>query len=120
MLSITENAAEQLRSLLAEKSAPDGHGLRLSVERGGCAGLQYGMEMGARHEGDETANRDGVSVFVAADSVDHIDGCTLDHIDDLAGAGFKIVNPRAIRSCGCGTSFEAPDAAESEAAPALA
>ncbi len=115
MLSITDNAAEQLRSLLAEKSAPAGHGLRLSVERGGCAGLQYGMEMGERHEGDEVSTRAGVSVFVASDSADHLDGCTLDHIDDLAGAGFKIVNPRAIRSCGCGTSFEAPTAATAAA-----
>ncbi len=115
MLHITENAAEQLRSLLAEKSAPAGHGLRLSVERGGCAGLQYGMEMGERQDGDEISTRDGISVFVASDSTDHLDGCTLDHIDDLAGAGFKIVNPRAIRSCGCGTSFEAADAAPANA-----
>ncbi len=115
MLHITDAAAQQLRALLEEKSLPAGHGLRLSVERGGCAGLQYGMEMSEPHEGDECNTHEGVSVYVAADSTEHLDGCTLDHIDDLAGAGFKIVNPRAIRSCGCGTSFEPADAAPAHA-----
>lgn len=115
MLHITEAAAQQLRALLEEKSLPAGHGLRLSIERGGCAGLQYGMEMSEPHEGDERNTRDEISVYVAADSTDQLDGCTLDHIDDLAGAGFKIINPRAIRSCGCGTSFEPADGARAHA-----
>lgn len=106
MLHITERAAEQLRSLTAERSLADTQALRLSVERGGCAGLQYGMEVGDLRDGDEVCSAFGAKVFVDASGRDHLDGCTLDYHDDLAGAGFRIVNPRAVRSCGCGTSFE--------------
>ena len=106
MLHISENAAEQLRSLAAERSLASTQGLRLSVEKGGCAGLQYGMEVGERREGDELCEENNAHVFVDAASSEYLDGCTLDYTDDLAGAGFRIVNPRAARSCGCGTSFE--------------
>ncbi len=106
MLHITESAAEQLRSLAAERALPAPQALRLSVERGGCAGLQYDMTLGEKHEGDETFEAHGARVFVDSSSRDHFDGCTLDYVDDLAGAGFRVVNPRAVRHCGCGTSFE--------------
>lgn len=106
MLHITESAAEQLRSLLADRGLSGDHGLRLSVHKGGCAGLEYGMEIGDRAEGDEVCGASDAHVFVADDSRDYLDGCTLDYADDLAGAGFRIKNPRAARSCGCGTSFE--------------
>ena len=106
MLHITESAAEQLRSLAAERSLAGTQGLRLSVEKGGCAGLQYGMEIGDRLEGDETCEAHGAHVFVDGESREYLEGCTLDFTDDLTGAGFRIINPRAARSCGCGTSFE--------------
>lgn len=106
MLHITESAAEQLRSLAAERSLADTQALRLSVDRGGCAGLQYGMEFGEKQEGDEICEEHEARVFVDGGSLEHLDGCTLDYADDLTGAGFRIVNPRAARSCGCGTSFE--------------
>lgn len=106
MLHITESAAEQLRSLATEKSLGDTQALRLSVDRGGCAGLQYGMEFSEQHEGDEISEAHGARVFVDHESLSHLDGCTLDYTDDLTGAGFRIINPRAVRSCGCGTSFE--------------
>jgi iron-sulfur cluster assembly protein len=106
MLHITESAAEQLRSLAAERALAGTQGLRLSVDKGGCAGLQYGMEIGERHEGDEICEAHGAHVFVDPNSREYLDGCTLDYTDDLTGAGFRIVNPRAARSCGCGTSFE--------------
>jgi iron-sulfur cluster assembly protein len=106
MLHITESAAEQLRSLADERGLAETQGLRLSVEKGGCAGLQYGMEIGECREGDDVCEAHGARVFVDGGSREHLDGCTLDYTDDLAGAGFRIVNPRAVRSCGCGTSFE--------------
>jgi len=106
MLHITESAAEQLRSLAAERGLDATQALRLSVEKGGCAGLQYGMAIGGRHEGDEVCEEHDARVFVDGASLEYLDGCTLDYSDDLAGAGFRIVNPRAARSCGCGTSFE--------------
>ena len=106
MLHITESAAEQLRSLAAERAPGAAQGLRLAVERGGCAGLQYSMEIGERREGDDVCEEHGAQVFVDGGSREHLDDCTLDFTDDLTGAGFRIVNPRAARSCGCGTSFE--------------
>lgn len=101
---MTENAAKAILDLAREKAAPGG--LRLSVEKGGCAGLQYAMEFASPREGDETAACLGAEVHVAADSTALLEGCTLDYEDGLSGAGFRIINPRAARSCGCGTSFE--------------
>lgn len=103
MIEITEAAAKHLKELALEKEAP---GLRLSVEKGGCAGLQYAMNLGGPQEGDEVAERDGAIVSVDPESLSHLTGCTLDYSDDLTGAGFRIINPKAARSCGCGTSFE--------------
>jgi len=104
VITLTENAAKAILDLTRGKSVPGG--LRISVEKGGCAGLQYAMELGAPGEGDETAACFGAEVYVAADSTALLDGCTLDYDDGLAGAGFRIINPKAARSCGCGTSFE--------------
>jgi len=106
MLHITENAAEQLRSLAVEQSLGGTRGLRLSIEKGGCAGLQYGMEIGERRDGDEICEEHDAHVFVDGGSRDYLEGCTLDYTNDLTGTGFRIINPRAARSCGCGTSFE--------------
>jgi iron-sulfur cluster assembly protein len=106
MLHITESAAEQLRSLAAERALADTQALRLSVDKGGCAGLQYGMAFGEKQPDDEVCEAHDARVFVDGGSREFLDGCTLDYTDDLTGAGFRIVNPRAARSCGCGTSFE--------------
>lgn len=101
---MTDSAARAILDLLREKSASGG--LRLSIEKGGCAGLQYAMELGLSAAGDEVASHLGAEVFVDAASSALLDGCTLDFEDGLTGAGFRIINPRAARSCGCGTSFE--------------
>jgi len=107
MIEVTDSAAMHLRELVASKGeAPDVTGLRLFVERGGCAGMQYAMKVSAAEEGDETIEKQGALVFVAADSREFLEGCRLDYVDALNDAGFKIDNPNAARSCGCGTSFE--------------
>ncbi len=106
MIHITQTAALQLRSLLKEKEAGPNQGLRLAVERGGCAGMQYQMELGTRGDTDEVFGEPGASVVVDAESLAFLDESTLDYVDELTGSGFKIINPRASRSCGCGTSFE--------------
>ncbi|MDB4618216.1 MAG: HesB/IscA family protein [Akkermansiaceae bacterium] len=106
MITVTEKAKSELKALLESKNAPDGSGLRLSVERGGCAGLAYAMKIAQSEEGDEMINLDGTRFIVAADSFDFLRGCTVDFTDDLSDRGFKIFNPNASRSCGCGTSFE--------------
>ncbi len=106
MLTITENAVQHLQSLLAEQAGATGKGLRIYVEAGGCAGMQYGMTIDHRKEGDTAIERDGVSVLIDEFSAKYLGGATIDYADDLAGAGFRIQNPNAARSCGCGTSFE--------------
>lgn len=106
MLHITQIAALQLRSLLTEKEAGPDQGLRLAVERGGCAGMQYNMGIGTRGEKDEIFGEPGACVLIDDESMEFITGSTLDYVDELTGSGFKIINPRAARSCGCGTSFE--------------
>lgn len=103
MIHITEQAAKHLRELASEKGSP---GLRLAVERGGCAGLQYAMSLGGPQSGDEVTERDGAVVAVDPESVGHLEGCTIDYTDGLTGSGFRVINPQASRSCGCGTSFE--------------
>ncbi|HWB60643.1 MAG TPA: iron-sulfur cluster assembly accessory protein, partial [Chthoniobacteraceae bacterium] len=81
-------------------------GLRIFVESGGCAGLQYGMNLDEAKEGDEVIERGGVKVIIDAESARYLGGSTIDYADGLAGSGFRINNPNAVRSCGCGTSFE--------------
>lgn len=111
MITLTPAAATALAQLLARQQAPQGHGLRLAVSRGGCAGWQYVMNVAAPGPGDTVLDLTGARVIVAADSADMLRGCEIDYSDDLSDAGFKVNNPNAARSCGCGTSFEAPPAA---------
>ncbi len=106
MINVTETAVEHLRSLLAEHSAEAGQGLRVQVAKGGCSGMQYEMSLGQRQQGDAVLQRDDVSFFVDAESAGYLQDATLDFQDGLTGAGFRIVNPNAARTCGCGTSFE--------------
>jgi iron-sulfur cluster assembly accessory protein len=111
MITITDAAAQHLQTLVAEKGEP-GKGLRIFIEKGGCAGLQYGMTLDEAAPDDAVTEHSGVKVIVDPESAAWIRGSTLDYTDDLAGAGFRIRNPNAARSCGCGTSFE--PAAEGE------
>ncbi len=106
MITVTDKAAEELIALLKAKDAPEGSGLRLGVERGGCAGLAYTMRVGVVEEGDEVIDLAGTRFIVAADSFDFLRGCSVEFTDSLSDRGFKIFNPNAARSCGCGTSFE--------------
>ena len=109
-ISLTPAAREELSALLERKAGPDGAGLRLAVRRGGCAGWQYEMCV-AQPESGDVIHQDGAArVIIAADSLERLRGCQIDFSADLTDAGFKIHNPLATRSCGCGTSFETGDA----------
>jgi iron-sulfur cluster assembly accessory protein len=105
MLTLTDAAVKHLHSLVEEKGEP-GKALRIFIERGGCAGMSYGMTLDDPQPADYAAERDGVKVIVDPDSLQYLEGSTIDYCDDLAGTGFRINNPKASRSCGCGTSFE--------------
>ncbi len=110
MIIVTDSAVKQLQSILADEPDAAGKGLRIFVEHGGCAGLQYGMALDLRKDGDSIVEREGVQVFVDEESGKYLAGSTIDFSDGLSGAGFRIKNPNAVRSCGCGTSFEPPEA----------
>ena len=101
MITITSEAAMHIRTLLAEQKGSDSQGLRLTVTKGGCAGHQYIMTLG-----DQVITRDEACVFVDAESIAFLAGCTLAYENSLTVSGFRIINPQAARSCGCGTSFE--------------
>ncbi len=114
MIQVTATAAQHLHALLAEKGVTAAEqGLRLLVERGGCAGMQYQMKLSAPLPADTVVERDGVMFIVDAASQDFLNGCEIDYADTLADSGFRIHNPNAVRSCGCGTSFEAAPIAHS-------
>ncbi|MEI8294638.1 MAG: iron-sulfur cluster assembly accessory protein [bacterium] len=104
MITLTDQAARALLDLIASKGS--GEGLRLGVEKGGCAGLQYVMEIDSAQPDDAVIEHMGAKVFINPESTARVQGSVLDYEDGLSGAGFRIRNPHATRSCGCGTSFE--------------
>ena len=106
MITVTDSAFRQLHTLVAENPDYREKGLRIYVESGGCAGMQYGMEFDHPKQGDHRFQEGGVEVLIDAESASYLTGSTIDFADGLSGAGFKIINPNAVRSCGCGTSFE--------------
>ena len=106
VVTLTENAANEIRAKIAAEPENAGKTLRLYVEKGGCSGMQYGMTFDQKRDGDLEASSFGVSVLVDAFSADYIRGCLVDYSDALTGGGFKITNPHAAHSCGCGKSFD--------------
>ena len=107
MITVHENAVKYLQEILSADGATEkGDGLRLLVERGGCAGMQYGMKIDHRADGDAVFGGEGNQVYVDPESLKYLDGIELQYSDELTDSGLKIVNPNAARSCGCGTSFE--------------
>ena len=110
-MNVTDNAVRQLQSLLSERPDNSRKGLRVEVAKGGCSGLHYEMTLGEREEGDATVERGGVQFFIDDGSISYLQGATLDFTSGLTGTGFRIVNPNASRTCGCGSSFEASQSA---------
>jgi len=106
VLHLTEAAAEEVRSLL-KKPENAGKILRVYVEEGGCSGMQYAMTFDEKRPDDLSAEWHGVGVVVDAFSAQYLQGAKVDFNDSLVGGGFKISNPNARQSCGCGKSFTA-------------
>jgi iron-sulfur cluster assembly protein len=106
---ITDEAIETVKNLLQEKNVPD-YGLRVFVAGGGCSGLQYGMALEAEARPyDHVIEQGGVKVFVDPTSMMYLNQATIGYEDSLMGGGFKIDNPNAVSSCGCGSSFKTED-----------
>ena len=106
VIKLTENAANEVKSLLQKEPDNAGKFLRVYVEKGGCSGMQYGMTFDERRGGDFTVDAHGVSVLIDSFSAEYLRGTVVDFSDALTGGGFKILNPKAKQSCGCGKSFE--------------
>jgi iron-sulfur cluster assembly accessory protein len=106
VVGLTARAAEECRSLLslAENA---GKSFRIYVEQGGCSGMQYGMVFDYNRDGDLSAEQHGVQIIVDPVSAQYLRGTVVDFSDAMVGGGFKISNPNAKQSCGCGKSFEA-------------
>ena len=103
---LTENAVAEVKSLLL-KQENAGKNLRLYIEQGGCSGMQYGMVFDEKRDGDLISKSAGVAVLVDPISANYLRGTVVDFSDSLTAGGFKISNPNAKQSCGCGKSFEA-------------
>lgn len=103
---VTEAAAKTIKDLLEQKNVPD-YGLRVFVSGGGCSGMQYGMALEAEARPyDHVIKQDGIQIFVDPTSMMYLNMATIDYEESLMGGGFKIENPNAVSSCGCGSSFK--------------
>jgi len=103
-ITVSDRAAKRIGEIL--KGEPAGTMLRVSVEGGGCSGFQYKFDMErAKAADDLVISRDNAVVLIDPVSVNYMTGSEIDFVDDLIGASFKVKNPQAKASCGCGTSF---------------
>ena len=104
MLSLTPAAAKRVAAIAAKQAKPAI--LRLSVEGGGCSGFQYKFDLAEKAEGDDVISEtDGVKLVVDPVSLDLVAGSSVDFVESLGGAAFRVENPNAAAGCGCGSSF---------------
>ena len=108
-ITITQAAAKAVSDLLAKRNL-EGYALRVFVSGGGCSGFQYGMALdnNLRTE-DLRYQMHGIQVIVDEVSIQYLKGASIDYVEELMGGGFKITNPNAVASCGCGNSFRTKD-----------
>jgi iron-sulfur cluster insertion protein len=103
-LTLSPSAAARVAAITAKQGKPAI--LRLSVEGGGCSGFQYQFGLAEAPEGEDmVAETDGVRLVVDPVSLDLVAGCTVDFVESLGGAAFRVENPQATAGCGCGSSF---------------
>jgi len=106
VITVTEEAAKQVAVVRQNEPENADKTLRIFVEKGGCSGLQYGMVFDEKRDNDHAVESFGETVLVDNFSADYLRGAVVDYHDDLNDSGFKIKNPNAKESCGCGNSFE--------------
>jgi iron-sulfur cluster assembly protein len=104
-IELTPAAASAVQALMDKRSLAD-HALRLYISGGGCSGYQYGMALDSNIRSQDTVfEQHGVKLIVDEVSIEYLRGATVDYVDEVMGSGFKIQNPNAVSSCGCGSSF---------------
>jgi iron-sulfur cluster assembly accessory protein len=110
-VTLTTAAAEAVRDLLIKRDLKD-YALRVYISGGGCSGFQYGMALeGNIRENDLVFEEQGVKLVIDEVSIDYLKGASVDYVDEIMGSGFKIDNPNAVSSCGCGSSFRTSEQA---------
>ena len=102
MITLSENAANKIKTLLAEK---DETGIRAAVQGGGCSGFTYQLKFDIQKEKDKVMESHGVEIYADPKSLLYLMGTEIDFVDELNQSGFKFMNPNAKRTCGCGESF---------------
>ncbi|MBK8026044.1 MAG: iron-sulfur cluster assembly accessory protein [Chloroflexi bacterium] len=115
VMTVTPAATNIIRSLLEQRQIP-GYALRVFVAGGGCSGLQYGMAFEPTPKDFDAVidAGDGVRLVVDPTSLMYLQGACIDYVDSLMGGGFRIDNPNAVSSCGCGHSFKTGQDASAE------
>jgi iron-sulfur cluster assembly accessory protein len=104
-ITLSPNAIAKVKEIMAQQN-PAPTGLRVGVVGGGCSGFSYSMQFeNSAGMMDKTFDFDGLKVYVDATSVMYLNGCVVDYIETLEGAGFKFENPNVKSTCGCGSSF---------------
>jgi iron-sulfur cluster assembly accessory protein len=106
---LTERAASEVKRIKAEQNYSDQVALRVQIQGGGCSGFQYNLGLDESYDEklDTKSEQHGVAVVVDKKSALYLDGTTLDFQDEISGRGFKFDNPHAVKTCGCGSSFQA-------------
>ena len=111
MLTLTDAASRKLAEIIAGQTEPVA-GLRVFVQQGGCSGYSYGMALVPQADAaDWVGEFGGVKVLVDPESARVLNGVRIDYVESLQGSGFSVHNPNAVRSCGCGNSFETEESA---------
>jgi iron-sulfur cluster assembly protein len=113
MIELTDKGAEKVREFLAAQSEPAATaGLRVGVRGGGCSGFQYMLAFDEQRDGDTVVESNGIRLLVDNASAPYVRGATVDFVDGLQGAGFKVDNPNVVAACGCGSSFRVAEEEE--------
>ncbi|MGH2927623.1 MAG: HesB/IscA family protein [Solirubrobacteraceae bacterium] len=106
MITLTDRGAEKVREFLsAQETVAETAGLRVGVRGGGCSGFQYALAFDEQRGGDAVFEDKGIRLLVDNPSLPYVEGSTIDFVDGLQGAGFKVENPNVTAACGCGSSF---------------
>ena len=113
MIELTDKGAEKVREFLAAQTEPAATaGLRVGVRGGGCSGFQYMLAFDEQRDGDTVVESHGIRLLVDTASAPYVRGATVDFVDSLQGAGFKVDNPNVVAACGCGSSFRVAEEEE--------
>ena len=104
-ITLTEKAAEKVKPALEKQSKTDA-GLRLFVSGGGCSGFQYGLAFDQKNDGDHVIEAHGVTLLIDEQSAQYVEGSEIDYVESVMGEGFRVNNPNATDTCGCGHSFK--------------